>query len=175
MKKLFLSSMALLMFSISILIVQISCQKGADAQTSNGSNYVLPPATTTSLGGVIVGNGLTVTSNGTLSATAGGGTQPNKLLFFKRRKGYYATNWEEMWIANYDGTNAQKVNIVAPAGMSVDLDSDPTISPDGQRIFFGMKETSTGSTHIYSCKSDGSNLIKVVDGNTSDLFIGTAY
>lgn len=175
MKKLFLGSMALLMFSISIVIVQISCQKGADAQNSNGSSYVLPAATTTTLGGVIVGNGLNVTSNGTLSVAAGGSTQQNKLLFFKRRKGYYATNWEEIWTANYDGSNAQKVNIVAPAGMSVDLDSDVTISPDGQRIFFGMKETSTGSTHIYSCKPDGSSLTKVVDGSTTDLFIGTAY
>jgi hypothetical protein len=175
MKKLFLGSMALLIFSISVVIVQISCRKSANAQTSSGGNYVLPPATTTTLGGVIVGNGLTVTSNGTLSTTSGGGTEQNKLLFFKRRKGYYATNWEEIWTANYDGTNAQKVNIVAPSGMSIDLDSDPTISPDGQRIFFGMRETSTGSTHIYSCKSDGSNLIKVVDGNTSELFIGTAY
>jgi hypothetical protein len=175
MKKLFLGSMALLTFSISVLIVQISCQKGANSQTSNGSNYILPPATTTRLGGVIVGNGLSVTSDGTLSVTSSPGAQQNKILYYKRRKGYYATNWEEIWTANYDGTGAQRVNIVPPAGMSVSLDSDVSISPDGQRVFFGMTETSTGSVHIYTCKLDGTGLTKIVDGSTSDVNMDSAF
>jgi hypothetical protein len=175
MKKLLLGSMSLLMFSLSVLIVQISCQKGANSQGSNGSTYILPPATTTTLGGVIIGNGLAVTSNGTLSVSSSSGTQQNRLLFFKRRKGYYATNWEEIWTVNYDGTNAKKINIVPPQGMSVDLDSDVTVTPDGQRIFVGMKESSTGATHIYSYGLDGTNPIKVVDGSTTDLFVGSAY
>ena len=38
-----------------------------------GSQYILPPATDRTLGGVKVGNGLSVTSDGTLSATGGQG------------------------------------------------------------------------------------------------------
>nr|DAL61032.1 MAG TPA_asm: PROTEIN (MANNOSE-BINDING PROTEIN A), HOST DEFENSE, METALLOPROTEIN, SUGAR.9A [Caudoviricetes sp.] len=37
-----------------------------------GSSYTLPPATTTTLGGVIIGDGLTVLANGTLSAQVTG-------------------------------------------------------------------------------------------------------
>ena len=38
----------------------------------SGSGYVLPPASATTLGGVKVGSGLSVTADGTLSATSGG-------------------------------------------------------------------------------------------------------
>jgi hypothetical protein len=175
MKKLLLGSISLLMFSVSVLIVQISCQKGANSQPSNGSNYVLPPATTTTLGGIIVGNGLAVTSNGTLSATSTPAAQQNKILFYKHRKGNFTTNWDEIWIANYDGTNLKRVNIAPPAGMSINLDSDVSISPDGQKVFFGMTETATGFTHVYSCNVDGTNLAKVVDGSVMDVNVATAY
>ena len=38
-----------------------------------GTPYELPPATVHSLGGIIVGNNLEITSDGVLSATGGGG------------------------------------------------------------------------------------------------------
>jgi hypothetical protein len=38
-----------------------------------GTPYELPPATDHSLGGIIVGNNLEITSDGVLSATGGGG------------------------------------------------------------------------------------------------------
>ena len=69
MKKLLLGSVALTLFSIAIAIFQMSCQKEANAQTGTGT-YTLQPATTSTLGGIIVGNGLSVTSNGTLSVNA---------------------------------------------------------------------------------------------------------
>ena len=43
------------------------------AEPSGGSSYTLPPATASTLGGVKVGSGLSVTSDGTLSASGGGG------------------------------------------------------------------------------------------------------
>lgn len=43
------------------------------------SPYTLPPATTSTLGGVIVGSNLTVAADGTLSAT--GGTLPSNLVY----------------------------------------------------------------------------------------------
>jgi hypothetical protein len=74
-----MGSVALTLFSISIVIFQMSCKKDATAQTG-GTSYTLPTATTSTLGGVIVGSGLSVTSNGILSAnaTTGGLTQLNK-------------------------------------------------------------------------------------------------
>ena len=104
-KKLFLGSIALTTFALSIILFQVSCQKDVVAQ--NTTNYTLPPATTTTLGGVIVGNGLSVTSNGTLSVNASGGTtQQNKLLFVKSFV-VGTTETSEIWTVNYDGTNAQ--------------------------------------------------------------------
>lgn len=72
MKRILLGSLILTLFALSIMIFQISCQKNTQAQTNN---YTLPPATTANLGGVIVGNGLSVTSNRTLSVTPGSTTQ----------------------------------------------------------------------------------------------------
>ena len=172
MKKLLLGSAALTLFAISITIFQISCQKESQAQTTS---YTLPPATTTTLGGVIVGNGLTVTSNGTLSVTPGGATQQNKILFVKSFVSGQ-TEWSEIWTANYDGTSAQKINITVPSGMTIDGELGPTISPDRQTIFFSMSNTTTNVNHIYSCKLDGTSLTKIVDGTgTSEVNIGSAY
>ncbi len=39
--------------------------------SGGGGSYTLPPATTSSLGGIIVGTGLSITSNGTLSSSIG--------------------------------------------------------------------------------------------------------
>lgn len=172
MKKLLLGSAALILFAISITIFQISCQKESQAQTTN---YTLPPATTTTLGGVIVGTGLSVTSNGTLSVNPSGATQQNKILFVKSFVSG-TTEWSEIWTANYDGTNAQKINITVPAGMTIDGELGPTISPDRQTIFFSMSNTTTNVNHIYSCKLDGTSLTKIVDGTgTSEVNIGSAY
>ena len=44
--------------------------ESATASTGGGSTYTLPTATTSVLGGIIVGSGLQVTSNGTLSTSA---------------------------------------------------------------------------------------------------------
>lgn len=43
--------------------------KTVDDKASGGETYVLPPATASSLGGIIVGNGLSVSSSGKLDAT----------------------------------------------------------------------------------------------------------
>lgn len=81
MKKLFMGSIAILLFTIAISIFQISCEKEAVAYNSN---YKLPPATTSTLGGVIVGNGLSATLNGTLTASAGIRSQQGKLLLMRQ-------------------------------------------------------------------------------------------
>lgn len=174
MRQLLLGSVILIIFAIAITLFQISCQKESNAQTTT---YTLPPATTTTLGGVIVGNGLAVTNNGTLSVTCcgSGSMQQNKILFVKSFLSG-PTEWSEIWTANFDGTNPQKINITVPAGMTIDGELGPTISPDRQTIFFSMSNTTTNVNHIYSCKLDGTNLIKIIDGTgTSEVNIGSAY
>lgn len=52
---------------------------GTLSVAGGGSGYTLPPATTTTLGGIKVGDNLTVESDGTLNATGGGGSIPNPL------------------------------------------------------------------------------------------------
>lgn len=60
----------------------ILCRKYADSRyllTSNYTPYTLPAATNTTLGGVIVGNNLTI-ANGVLSAVASGGLDSNSTI-----------------------------------------------------------------------------------------------
>ena len=172
MKKIFLSSMVLIVFAFSIILFQISCQKEINAQTAS-TNAI--PATTSTLGSIIVGNGLSVTSNGTLSVTCCNGNQANKIIFLKALVSGTA-ELVELWSANYDGTNPQKINISIPSGMNINEENAPLISPDHETIFFTLINTTTEESHIYSVKTDGTNLLKVIDGkNTTGIVLGSAY
>jgi hypothetical protein len=167
MKKLLLGSVFLTFFAISITLFQASCQKEAIANTE--STYTLPPATSTTLGGVIVGTGLNVTANGTISVTANGVNQQNKIIYKK-----HVSSVTEIWTANYDGSNQKKLSIALPSGASV---WDMSISPDGQKLIFSAFVNSSES-HIFTCNTDGSNLTKIIDGTglgTEGLNILVAY
>jgi hypothetical protein len=172
MKKLLLGSIVMMMFSASVILFQLSCQKSVQAQSSS---YTLPPATPASLGGVIVGSGLSVTSNGTISVLPNtpGLTQLNKLIFKKNIGG----GSSEVWTANYDGSNAGKVAITLPAGVSFSDDMNPVLSPDGQKIFFTAGATGTSGGDLYSCNSNGSNVTKIVEkgGSDDNIILGAAY
>lgn len=158
MKKLILGSAALTLLAIAITIFQISCQKTATAQTTT---YTLPPATTSTLGGVIVGNGLTVSANGTLSANSSS-TQLNKIIYEKYPTSSPAYS-AEIWTANYDGTGQTKINIVLPSGLGIA--GDAKLSPNGQTVFFEVGNSTTFKFYIYSCNLDGSNVRQVIDGS----------
>jgi len=172
MKKLLLGSAALAILSIAITIFQISCQKTVNAQS--GTSYILPAATTSSLGGIIVGSGLNITSGGVLSSTTSGPSQINVLLFSKRKgSGPFIY---ELWTSNYDGTNQNKININLGAGLSiVEEGSSPKLSPDGRLVFFHVSEGNYNN--IYSCNIDGSNVRKIISGSAAyDRYImGGAY
>lgn len=47
---------------------KIKADEGAEVEGFGGSEYTLPPATDETLGGIIVGSGLSVEEDGTLSA-----------------------------------------------------------------------------------------------------------
>jgi hypothetical protein len=168
MKKLVLGSIVLTTFAIAVSIFQLSCQKSASAQTST---YALPPATTSSLGGIIVGSGLNVTSNGTLSVVAGTGTaQLNKIAYSKE----ISSGNFEFWTANYDGSNQTKINFTLPTGVSFSQNCTPHLSPDGKKIFFTAGPTNSvkyGEGDIYSLNIDGSGLTKVVSAGGLNPFI----
>ena len=53
-------------------VAQTITNKNVDLAISGGGTYVLPTATTTTLGGIKVGQNLTIDSDGTLNAQAGG-------------------------------------------------------------------------------------------------------
>ena len=171
MKKLLLGSIVLTTFSLAIIIFQMSCQKTADAQS--GSNYVLPPATTSTLGGIIVGNGLSITSGGMLSVNATTGTTPT-MIFFSRTN---ASN-DEIWKANIDGTNQQKLNISMPSGYVISINTQNTSSGNGgnsgalkainQKLIFLGYKLGVGNA-LFSCDFNGGNVVKLIDN------CGTSY
>jgi hypothetical protein len=183
MKKFLLGSISLMLLSVSIIVFQISCQKSATAQAGN---YTLPPATNSTLGGVIVGSGLNITSTGVLSVTGTSGTviQLNKIIFSKL---LYSSSGSylgvEVWTANYDGTAQTKVNISLPSGIVFSEGMTPKLSPNGQKVFFtagpplSSGSTIAGVTSMYSCNIDGSNILKIIDGvSTSQIGeVGGAY
>lgn len=165
MKKLLLGSVFLTFFAISITLFQASCQKEAIANTE--STYTLPPATSTTLGGVIIGSGLDVTANGTLSVTSGSVAQQNKIIYIKRTdipsiNGRIVTYG--IWTANYDGSNQQELKIALPPGFLKDF----SISQDRQTLFISLRPLTGSSDDLYSCKIDGSNLKKIIDSSDAD-------
>lgn len=165
MKKLLLGSVFLAFFAFSITLFQASCQKEAVANPK--TVYTLPPATATTLGGVIVGQGLEATPDGTLSVTSGNVAQQNKIFFIKWFEELSTDGHSEIWTANYDGSNQQKFNIVLPSEMHIE---ELSISPDKQSIFITCFYYLTGSNSeskycMYSCKTDGSNLKKIMEND----------
>ena len=175
MKKLLLSSLVLLLFSLSIFVFQISCQKPVDAQ-SGGTSYTLPPATTSTLGGIIVGNGLSITSSGVLSVNSISGTTPT-LIFFSRTN----TTSDEIWKANIDGTGQQKINITMPSGYVISINNQNTASGNGgnagalkvinQKLIFLGYKLGVGNA-LFSCDFNGSNVMKLLDncGSSYDTY-----
>jgi len=96
------------------------------------------------------------TANPTGTGTTTGITQQGKILYEEA----YATGRPRVFIANYDGSSAQQVNINFPAtGFIAGL----TISPDGKTIFFVQSIDSAGvmSGNIYKCNSDGSGVTQI--------------
>lgn len=103
-------------------------------------------------------------------------TQLNKVIFRKWPSGSLNP---EIWICNYDGTNAIKVNINLPAGAYFTENCSPSISPNRQKIFFTggplFLNHLSNSGSLYSCNSDGTNLTMIVDGTGGSINLGAAY
>lgn len=87
-------------------------------------------------------------------------SQLNKIIYIRRP----TSRSSEVWTANYDGTSQTKISIVLPGALIV---SGARLSPDCQSIFLLASDSVTFMSHIYSCKINGTNVQKVVDGSTT--------
>lgn len=162
MKKLFLSAIATTLFAISIFLLQISCKKDVTAQT-NG--FTLLPATTSTLGGVIVdGTTIKVDAAGKISVVPPSSSNEGAIILFNKRTSDDAP--DELWRANLDGSGQQKINVALPAGIALNLSDGGAmkLSPDNQKVIFLARNTSTNQDYIYSCNIDGTGAAKLVDG-----------
>ncbi|MBL0079776.1 MAG: hypothetical protein IPP53_11895 [Bacteroidetes bacterium] len=126
MKKLFLSSIVLLLFSISNMLFQVSCQKEANANPNNI-------------------------------------TQLNKIVYIKEIDG--SPERSELWISDIDGNNQTKIPVTfpfEPSFLSISL------TTDGSKVIFSIESDLSENGYIYSCKTDGSNLTKLVENTATE-------
>lgn len=103
--------------------------------------------------------------------------QQMKILYLKYINGNIETGNMELWKANYNGSNAQKINIDLPNNVSYWQQELPKISTDGKTIFFSGYPTGLRYTFtLYSCNIDGSNVKQVAIGDPGVYFtIGGTY
>jgi hypothetical protein len=155
MKTMFKSSILLLLFSFSLLVFNLSCEKESIAQTT--TPYTLPIATSTKLGGVIIGTGLNVTTEGVLS------TQINPGILVFAKSGDKAN---EFWTSKYDGSGQVKITISSLPSTGEIIKANIKITPDGKKFFFVANPNPTNQNSLdalYSCNADGSGLTKLID------------
>ncbi len=160
MKKLFLGSAALALFAIAITLFQISCKKDAIAQTMT---YTLQPATASSLGGVIVGSGLTVDNSGVLSTN---GPHNDVILYLKSVPTPLGVEW---WTCSKDGSNQRKVNF--PPAITI-TQLGVSLLSDKNSVVFSAAVTATplGVSDIYTMNIDGTNLQKIVTNGANNFY-----
>jgi hypothetical protein len=125
-----------------------------------------------------------ISCNKTIDAQTSGSTPSAIGKIIYRKVVTLGTGYtSEIWIANYDGTNTTKVNIVLPSGVYFDDGLTLAMSPNAQKIFFTAGAPDAGYPNVctngdlYSCNVDGSGLSKIIDkgGITNRIQIGNAY
>ncbi|MEI3801657.1 hypothetical protein SAMN05660461_3947 [Chitinophaga ginsengisegetis] len=82
------------------------------------------------------------------------------------------TTASEIWICKLDGSNKHKINVTLPPNIVVG--DEASLTPDGQTVVFStyeMSGTSGKDGGIYTCKTDGTNAKKIVDGNTDGNYV----
>lgn len=147
MRKLLLGSVVLSTFAIALIIFQMSCEKVATAQQTN-TTYVLPAATTTTLGGVIVGSGLTVNSAGLLSVnvSTNGNAAINQNLILTAYKNSDST----LALFDYNGNLIRTIQVSSTIiNFNTHRIKDAKFSPDGKVIVFCVEDRNTtyGDAH----------------------------
>jgi hypothetical protein len=88
----------------------------------------------------------------------------NKLIYT-----VFNTSGQSIWMCDYDGTNQTQVPITLPSNISFNGNNgnaEAKLSPDGQKIFFRVTNTTTGGNEIYSCDVSGANVQQVFSPTT---------
>ena len=103
-------------------------------------------------------------------------SQINKIIYAKNISGQ---NEIQLWTCNYDGTNQTLIPVSLPANREINTQnvrSTPSLSPDGQKVFFVVTNTTNNFHSIASCNIDGSNFQEIVTPTAYHLIeIGGAY
>jgi len=106
-------------------------------------------------------------------------TQQNKIIYTKNLpvSGSTGIYYSEIWIANYDGSSPQKININLPTGLFVDYTTFVKLSPDQKTIFFRVSDVKQDKigTGFYSANIDGSNAKLIVPNDGNGGTIEVAY
>jgi hypothetical protein len=109
------------------------------------------------------------------STTSTGTIQQNKIIYTRNLpvSGAQGIYYCEIWIANYDGTGQQKINISLPTGLFVNYTTFVRLSPDQKTIFFDVADAKQDNinTGFYSANIDGTNakLIHQNDGTGGSI------
>lgn len=119
--------------------------KAYDIEESGGSTYTLPVATPTTLGGIKVGENLSITSDGTLSATGGGSGVIKQITKLCDHLGCYCnnTNAPKSILSWYDESQRQIKIDLSPLKDSFKIYYDPnykyfvTSTPNAGALFSG--------------------------------------
>ncbi|WP_293298815.1 hypothetical protein [Pedobacter sp. UBA4863] len=80
---------------------------------------------------------------------------------------YRISGTDDFYLANYDGSGKQKLNIGLPTGFSKtkhDSIDEVHLSPDGKKMFVKFYIGSANGWVLYSYDADGSNMKKVLEG-----------
>ncbi len=99
--------------------------------------------------------------------------QQNQIVYLDYLNG---PNTYTLWMANYDGSGAQQVNITMPANVKLG-GGLPKISLDDKNIYFNGISTVNNVSSIYSCDMNGDNVKLLVAGGNDGLaaISGTYY
>lgn len=127
---------------------------GQDLGVAASSGYTLPIASATSLGGIKVGNNLSIDENGVLSASAGGGSDANKI---KINSGLSGNNENPIL---YSHTNGAVVPVNGSANQL-------SINPGTQTLkMFGKEVATEEYVNEHSIKVLEASTDNVIDFNT---------
>lgn len=146
MKKLLMSSFALLMFALSMFLFQASCKKEAVAETTNTVTYQ-------PLGYFLYEKSSRVINSAGVN-----------------------TDVYQFWLANYDGTNQHQIPVTLPSTVSNYGNSAHLSPDGKRLFIYAHELISAMATtpyttrfkdHIYVCNIDGTGLTDIVSSDVT--------
>lgn len=141
MKKLLLASIVLTLFSISIIVFQMSCRKEVSAKNMGGDTPAL----------------VLISKNTELKYLEQKGVDSLNKPHFEEHVLYYL----EFYTVKDNETVPVKININLPPDEYPWLEG--RLSEDGSKIFFSAFHKTKGNLGVYACSIDGSNVHKIAD------------